>query len=198
MAFIIKIVINLICGIIVMIIHELPKNIAAHFLTHPIHRPRRIKFITPKKFIDPIGLILFAVSSVGVGWQKPYEYNPNKLTDKHKSFLPIMLTGLLANFLAMMFLIPLFSVMQTYQLNEYLLYFIQKLFIFNFMIFLVNLIPVPPLDMSYIIYAYSPDNYFKLIQNQRYIHSAFILVIAFGLIESIGIQLLSMILNIFS
>ncbi len=63
---------------------------------------------------------------------------------------------------------------------------------------MVNLLPVPPLDMGNIVYAYSPNNYFKLLQNQRYIHSAFILLIALEVLESFGSPILGgVIINMF-
>lgn len=196
MDFIINLAINLICGVIVMIVHELPKALAAHFLTHPLHKPNHIKWVPPAKYIDPIGLIMFTVSS-SVGWQKPYEYNPNKLVDKHKSLIPIMLAGQLTTLLFMILMVPFWTMTLRMDVSPYIMYVFRQLVIMNFMLFFVNLLPVPPLDMSYIVYAYSPNNYFKLIQNQRYIHSAFILVIAIGILEQFGLGILDFLLSVF-
>lgn len=201
MEFLIYSVINLICGVIVMIVHELPKAIAAHFLTHPLHKRNHIKWVKPAKYIDPIGLILFTVSGgvsmMGMGWQKPYEYNPNKLINKHKSLLPIMLTGQLSTLAFMAFMMPIWNMSFSIAMNPYITYFFRELVIFNFMLFLVNMLPVPPLDMGYMIFAYSPNTYFKLLQNKRYIHSAFILVVAIGILESFGATMLNFIFQIF-
>lgn len=196
----IYLIIHLICGVIAMIIHELPKSIAAHFLTHPLHRPRKMEFIPIRKFIDPIGLLLLTISGtngMGIGWQKPYAYNPNKLVDKHRSLLPIMLTGQLASIIVMLFLFPLLKFVISLELNYWIAYAISALIRVNFVIFIVNLLPVPPLDMGYMIFAYSPNNYFKLVQNQRYIHSAFILVVALGIIEVISAFFYNELINIF-
>ncbi|VDN46136.1 conserved membrane protein of unknown function [Petrocella atlantisensis] len=193
---IIRLIINALCGVIVMVAHELPKVFAAHFLTHPIYRKKTITIPKLTKFIDPIGLILFAFSTFGVGWQKPIEYNPNRLKDKERCLLPLMLSGQLASLMLMLFMLPIFNYLIQVKANPFLIYGAYKLVVFNMVIFIVNLFPVPPLDMSKMIYAFSPNNYFKLIQNQRYIHAGFILMIAFNIIEIIAREVLSPILNL--
>lgn len=182
--FLIRILINFICGILVMLIHELPKVLTAHILTHPIHRKKKIEFPSILTFIDPIGLVLFTFSSFGMGWQKPYEYNPSLLKDKEKSLLPIALSGQLANLLLVVILIPIIKYSITVDTSYIMLYGLYRLTIYNLVIFIVNLLPVPPLDMSKIIHAFSPNAYFNLMQNKRYIHAGFILLIAFGILEA--------------
>jgi len=183
----IYILINFICGAIVMVWHELPKSLAAHFLTNAVFRKKQISLPPVSKYIDPIGLILFTFSLPGnggmnyaIGWQKPYEHNPNRLVDKERSLLQIMIVGQLATILFALFMIPLLKVAVTMNMSVYLQYACVKLIYFNVAIFIVNLLPVPPLDMSKIIHALSPNSYFRLMQNTHYIHSAFILLIAFG------------------
>lgn len=194
---VIYILINFICGAVVMIWHELPKSVAAHFLTHSVFRKKNMILPSPMKYIDPIGLILFTFSSYGVGWQKPYEHNPNRLKDKERSLLVIAIIGQLASLLFMLFLIPVANYMIITDANKFIIQAVSKLIIFNMAIFIVNLLPVPPLDMSKIIHAFSPNTYFRLMQNERYIHSAFILLVAFGIIESFIGQMLMPILRFF-
>lgn len=194
---IIYILINAVCGAIVMIWHELPKSVVAHFLTHSVFRKKQMELPSPLKYIDPIGLVLFSISPYGIGWQKPYEHNPNKLRDKERSLLTIAFIGQLATLLFMLFLIPIAGYVDAINGNRFIAYMIGKLIIFNMVIFIVNLLPVPPLDMSKIIHALSPNTYFRLMQNERYIHSAFILLVAFGIIESFVGQILRPILNFF-
>ncbi len=195
--FLIRIIINFLCGAIVMIAHELPKSVAAHFLTHSVFRKKRIQLPALTKYIDPIGLILFGFSSYGIGWQKPYDHNPNRLKDKERSLMAIALTGQLSSLLFMLFCVPIFRLAVDMNLNFYLGYTLFQLIKFNMVIFIVNLLPVPPLDMSKMIYAYSPNTYFRLMQNERYIHTAFILLVAFGIIESFAGQILVPFLSYF-
>lgn len=194
---IIKMLINFLCGAIVMVLHELPKYLTATIVTHPMYRKKKLHIPSPTKFVDPIGLILFGFSSFGVGWQKPYEYSPNKLKDKEKSLIPIMMTGQLVTLACVIGFLPLFFVFQQMGLSPYLLYAIITMVKFSMVIFIVNLLPVPPFDMAKIIYAFSPNSYFSLMQNERYIHTAFIMLVAFGIVERLAGQLLVPFLNYF-
>lgn len=198
MDFIIRLAINLLCGITVMIIHELPKALAAHFLTHPIHKKRQIILASPIKYIDPIGLVLFTVSFIGVGWQKPYTYNPAILRDKQRSLLPIMIVGELTSLFMVVLMLPVWKQLSLMDANQYLIFMVDKFVIFNFIIFLVNLFPLPPFDMSQIVYAYSPVTYSKLMQNKPYLLAAFLLLVLLGVIEMLGLGILEAWLGLFA
>lgn len=191
------ILINFICGAIVMIWHELPKSVAAHFLTHSVFRKKEMTLPSPIKYIDPVGLLLFTFSTFGIGWQKPFEHNPNRLKEKEKSLLHIMMVGQLSTLLLLVFMVPLYRYFVLTGSHAYLVRAAAKLIIFNAVIFVVNLLPVPPLDMSKVIHALSPNSYFRLMQNERYIHSAFILLVAFNLVEQFVAQIILPLIDLF-
>lgn len=176
MNILISMAIMIICAIIVVIVHEVPKSIVAHMLLHPIHKAKNKINTNVLKYVDPIGLIMFIFS--GTGWQKPAEYKITYFRDKGKAVLSIALTGLLSNLVFMIVLIPLLR----YKMNGYLLTFIIYLIKYNFSITIINLLPVPPFDMSKIIYFFSPNAYFRLIQNERLIHVIFLLLLAIDII----------------
>ncbi|PKM50073.1 MAG: hypothetical protein CVV02_13195 [Firmicutes bacterium HGW-Firmicutes-7] len=176
MDLLIKITITIVCGIITMLVHEVPKSVTAYYVTHPIHRDTQKINKRLFKYIDPIGLIMFVL--LNVGWQKPYEYNSSKFRDKRNGILAIALTGILANLLMMSALIPVFLYASS-QIGQEI---IGKLIYFNFAIVIVNLLPVAPLEMSKIIHSFSNNAYFKLVQNERIIHTVFILLLVIGII----------------
>lgn len=166
-------------AIIVVLVHELSKRVVAYNLTQPILRSQ-IKKVKLTKYIDPIGIIMFVFS--GIGWQMPAEYSPKLFKDHKKAILTIVLTGFVANLLFMSVLIPIEEYLYAY---PYLHLFVFYLIKFNFVIAFVNLLPVPPLDMAKIMYAYTPNAYFKLIENVRIIHILFILLLVIGVISMI-------------
>lgn len=183
-----------ICAIIVMIVHELPKAVVAYTLTHPIYKKKGEIDFNPLRFIDPIGVIMFMF--IAVGWQKPADYNPSRLRDKEKGLLYISLMGMFSNLLLMTLLIPSFMMAS----NAYWARFLYILIYHNFAITIINLLPIPPFDMAKIIYSYSPNTYFKLIQNQSIIHAVFILLIVIPVIpefiKSIFTPVVSLIVGI--
>lgn len=179
----INIIISLFAGVIVMLVHELSKYYFSLTLLHPIHRKRQDMKVNVLKYIDPVGLIIFIFS--GIGWQKPGEYNPSRFKDKEKGLLLVSIVGFLASILLMLALIPVFMYLYstTFVGSKYLIILVYKLISFSFALIVINLLPIPPLNMAKIIYALNPNFYFKLIQNERIIQAVFILMIAFGLLN---------------
>lgn len=177
MIFLIQIVIALVCGFVTMLVHEVPKSITANILTHPIYKNNYKINKNLLAYIDPVGLIMFVF--FGVGWQKPYEYNSSKFRNKSKGILAVALTGMLSNLLLMSLLIPTVPMIQSGLIKTCIITLIQ----FNFTIVIVNLLPVPPLEMSKIIHAFSYNAYFKLVQNERIIHTIFILLLIIGFVS---------------
>jgi len=177
-----SLVISIPAAILVMWVHEISKYYISLTLLHPIHRKRMDIKINPVKYIDPIGLIMFVFS--GVGWQKPGEYNAALFKDKERAYFPLMLTGMIANLLLIIVLVPVYLLISN--TNDFILnigvMFLFQVIRFSFSIIIINLLPVPPLDMSKIIHAFNPSFYFKLIQNERMIQAVFILLVATNII----------------
>lgn len=178
MNLLIEITTTILCGMITMFVHEIPKSLVAYSVTHPIYRSSQKINKNVLKYIDPIGLTMFVL--LHVGWQKPYEYNSSKFRDKNNGILAIAITGILSNLLIMAALIPLFPYI-TSTIGQII---IGKLIFFNFAIVIINLLPVPPLEMSKIIHSFSNNAYFKLVQNERIIHTIFILLLVLRIVSS--------------
>lgn len=167
---------SLVCGFIVMVVHEVPKGFVAQYLTHPIYREKNKMNKNILKYIDPIGLLMFAF--LNVGWQLPYDYNSSHFRDKSKGILAVALTGILSNLMLMTLLLPLVQL----STNLYYQSFIGMLIYFNFAITIINLLPVPPFEMMNIIHVFSDNIYFRLVQNERILHMIFILLLIVGII----------------
>lgn len=126
---------------------------------------------------------LLAISKVGFifGWAKPVPYNPYNLRDQKYGELKVGLAGPLSNlFLAVSFgllvrFIPINEFIKYSLINSYLngedltllnlmsgsfiasLITISAIICFlNLVLFLFNLIPVPPLDGSKVLFAFLP------------------------------------------
>lgn len=179
----INIIISLVAGVIVVLVHEVSKYYFSLTLLHPIHRKRKDTKINFLKYIDPVGLIIFVFS--GIGWQKPGEYNPARFKEKEKGLLVLSLVGFAASTLLIVAMIPLAMYLYRSEIlfGNYIFIFVYKLIYFSFALVVINLLPIPPLNMAKIIYALNPNFYFKLIQNERVIQAGFILMIAFGLLN---------------
>ncbi|MCT4597635.1 MAG: site-2 protease family protein [Vallitalea sp.] len=177
----IDLLIKFICAIIVVCVHEYPKIFAYKLLVHPLYKKQTNISYNPMNYIDPFGIITFMF--MNVGWQKPFVFNNARLKDKSKGLIAISLSGILANLLLMTILIPIFY--STGGINPHLSTFLIMLIYYNFGIVIVNLLPVPPLDMVRIVQSIKPHSYFKLIQYEKIIQSIFILALAMGILSNL-------------
>ncbi|TSC91136.1 MAG: metal-dependent protease [Candidatus Berkelbacteria bacterium Licking1014_96] len=111
--------------------------------------------LNPLKHLDPFGTIFLLL--VGFGWGRPVPYNPQYLRHGKKDEVKIALAGPLSNFiLALIFALP-------YRLSYYLhLDWTQNPFFIiaaviteiNIILAVFNLLPIPPLDGSKIIFLF--------------------------------------------
>lgn len=147
----------LICMLIGVSVHEFSHALAGYWEgDDTAQREGRLTF-NPLKHIDWIGLLLLVI--VGFGWGKPVPFNPHNL--KHKKFGPalVSIAGPISNFILVILagitltLIANFSNLDT---NNLLVIFLLSLMQINMILMLFNLLPVPPLDGSKILYVFLP------------------------------------------
>ena len=145
--------------IIAFTVHELAHALTADYLGDPT--PRRMGRITlnPLKHLDPIGTILLIVA--GFGWAKPVMVNPmNMRGNPRPSMAIVAAAGPLSNLVmavmaAVFFRVGLVSFTQP--TGAFSASFLLSEFIWiNLVLAFFNLIPIPPLDGSKILFAILP------------------------------------------
>src|SRR5665647_1503563 len=112
--------------------------------------------LNPLKHIDPLGFIMLIFA--GFGWAKPVQFNENNLRNPKYDVIKIALAGPLSNAVIAMLLSVIFSVfttfLPTYQSSAMQItaeVFRWAIFI-NWGLFIFNLIPLPPLDGSHLLF----------------------------------------------
>lgn len=158
------IIARIIVLLIAFTVHELAHALTADYLGDPT--PRRMGRITlnPLKHLDPFGTIMLIIA--GFGWAKPVMVNPmNMRGNPHKSMAIVAIAGPLSNVVmaslaAILFRLGLVDVNSMFLGNASALTPANLLFQFlyiNLALAFFNLIPVPPLDGSKILYAFLPE-----------------------------------------
>ena len=146
----------LICSIS---IHEWAHAWVADKLGDPLPRQEGRVTLDPRSHVDPLGTILiplimiFASSGFSlIGWGKPVQVSlPHPKTRRRDDIL-ITLAGPFSNFaIALVSVLTFGIVNRVLPLNEnvWLLFF--QLVSLNVILFVFNLIPIPPLDGSHIL-----------------------------------------------
>jgi Zn-dependent protease len=115
--------------------------------------------LNPLVHIDPLGAILILL--VGFGWAKPVQWNPRNIDmDPRLGSILVAAAGPISNLvLAIIGIIVLrFGPSDILLLNSFMQTFIN----INVLLFVFNLIPIPPLDGSHILFALLPGDTYRL------------------------------------
>lgn len=177
--------------IISVILHELAHGYVADMLGDPTARLQGRLTLNPIKHIDPIGSILVPVitsfAGFTFGWAKPIPYNPYNLRNKRLGEFLIALAGPASNLLiAFVFsgiirfaAVGLDSVTPFIEILSYIV-------IINLTLAVFNLIPLPPLDGSKILFSILPVQYSKTRQTLESFGPILALVMVFLLWQFIS------------
>lgn len=145
-------------------VHEFAHAAAAVALGDETPRRMGRYTLNPLAHIDPFGALLIAL--VGFGWAKPVQWNPRNISiDPKIGAIIVALAGPVSNLLLAIVGALLLRFVEGSLLIRYLGFFVQ----INVLLFVFNMIPIPPLDGSHILFALLPGNTFELqVQLSRY------------------------------
>ncbi len=144
-------------------VHEFAHAFAAYRLGDGTAKLFGRLSLNPIVHFDPIGGVLLAASFIasqgafGFGWAKPTPVNPNNLQGGRQGEAVVAAAGPLSNLvLALAGAIPLRFALANpeIQLNAPMVIEVLHLFVYiNIVLMLFNLIPIPPLDGSKVLFA---------------------------------------------
>ena len=157
--------------LICLTVHETCHGLAALALGDPTaKRLNRLSF-NPLHHIDWLGLA--AMLLVGFGWAKPVPVDMRYFKDPKKGMALTALAGPASNFLlAAAALLPVRWLMRYGTATTFTLWLVEFLLMLAIMslgLGLFNLLPIPPLDGSKVLFAFLPDRaYLQLMRYERY------------------------------
>lgn len=157
-------------GIILgLTIHEFSHAFIAHRCGDSTSKDQGRVTLNPFKHIDPLGFVMLL--AVGFGWAKPVEFNEQNLRNPKTDVLKIAVAGPVSNALIAMLLSLIFTLVYNSLPVDYYgeRALVKEIFLYaiyiNWGLFIFNLIPLPPLDGSHLVFNYFkkyPDFYAKL------------------------------------
>ena len=154
-----------------VIIHEVAHGLMADYLGDPTAKLAGRLTLNPISHLDPIGSILvplfLIISQAGIifGWAKPVPINPYNLKDKVYGQAKVAFAGPLANILvALIFGISLRFIpyLFSYQIAINLITIFSYIVWINLIFAIFNLLPIPPLDGSHILFTFLPERFNNL------------------------------------
>ena len=149
-----------------VMIHEISHGYVAEHLGDPTARQAGRLTLNPAKHIDPFGsvilpFILFAMNSpVLFGWAKPVPYNPAYLKNPKTGAGKIAMAGPLSNLIIAVVFGILFRFLPVigYSVDSPIYLFFSTIILLNLLLAVFNLVPLPPLDGSKVLFSLLPSN----------------------------------------
>ena len=179
-------ILTIIILIFSVILHELAHGFTADALGDPTARMSGRLTLNPIKHIDPIGSIIVplitSLAGFTFGWAKPVPYNPYNLKNKRQGEFLIAAAGPASNLLIAL----IFGTILRFVANggAAITPFVEVttyIVLINIMLAIFNLIPLPPLDGSKLLFSILPNQYGR----ERYVFEAYaplwILIVVFFL-----------------
>ena len=164
-------VLRLAAVLLCLTVHETCHGLAAYALCDPTARRAHRLSLNPLRHIDWFGLLM--MFAAGFGWAKPVPVNPNYFKKPKQGMALTALAGPVSNFLlALLTLLAarIFCDVAAYsETNQRILDFLLMVAVLSIGLGLFNLVPIPPLDGSKVLFAVLPDRaYDWLMRNERY------------------------------
>lgn len=148
-------------------LHELSHGLAALLMGDKTARSQGRLSLNPLRHIDWFGFFMLLVA--GIGWAKPVPVNMMRFKDPKKGMAVTALAGPLMNILLVFVSLIFYALGYVYGWNEYVVIFFYIMAQYNAVIAMFNLLPIPPLDGSKVLFAFIPDrHYYKLMMYEQY------------------------------
>jgi len=168
----VELVIVIVIFLFSVVFHEVAHGWVAYALGDPTAKYAKRLTLNPLRHLDPIGSILLPgililMSLAGApgiifGWAKPVPINPYNFKDQKYGSAKVAVAGPLANIsLALIFGLALRFLPIIYSVPGISLIFFYIVQI-NLILAVFNLLPVPPLDGSHILFTFLPQTAQKL------------------------------------
>jgi len=191
--FIIEKIIYLVPAILIALsLHEFAHGWASYMLGDPTPKSQGRLSINPLQHLDLVGTLLLFF--VGFGWAKPVAVDARYYENPKRDMVKVALAGPIMNFFVafiailirgIMFRSGIYSGIALYAFN-----LLEYIVLINIGLGLFNLIPIPPLDGSKVLFAILPaKSYFSYMRYEQFGMIALLIFIYLGAFDGFLVTL---------
>ena len=152
-----------------VVIHEVSHGFMAEYFGDKTARHAGRLTLNPLPHLDLFGSVLlpailfFSNAPFLLGWAKPVPYNPDNLSNKKWGTIAVASAGILANFAIAIIFGIIIRLSISFALPEGFYFITSIIVLINLALGIFNLIPIPPLDGSKILFSFLPYSFSSLM-----------------------------------
>lgn len=185
-------IIRSIAVLVAIIPHEMAHGFAAYLCGDETAKNDGRLSLNPLHHLDPIGTICLILFKFG--WAKPVMINPNNFRNRKVGTFFVSIAGVTVNFILAIISVVL---IKHINVNKFFYELLMNIFWFNIVLGVFNLIPIPPLDGSKLLFSFLPLKYeYYLIRYERYGYILILLLIMSGALDKILIPMVSFMIDL--
>ena len=184
-SYLLEILLGIIPSLICITLHELAHGYTAWRLGDDTAKNAGRLTLNPIRHLDPIGLLMMLVFHFG--WAKPVPVNMRNFKHPKQGMAITALAGPVCNLLiTVVFLFVyglLYSPLSGSKVGDTVLELLMLTAYMSLGLCLFNLLPIPPLDGSKVLFSLLPDSYYwKLMSIERYGSIALLVLVWSGIL----------------
>lgn len=182
--------------------HEFAHAFIANKMGDPTAKNQGRLSFNPIKHIDLIGTLIMPIASFAtgialIGWAKPVPVDRKNFKNVFRDDAYVSAAGPFANLILALIFYLIFYFIINFHLteNQFLINIFWYGVFFNIFLFAFNLLPIPPLDGSHIIFDLWPNELTSKIFSLGFYGSILLLLFIYSPLWGIFMKLINFILN---
>lgn len=190
-AYLLYLLLQAVVALLCIVIHEMSHGYAAYLLgDHTAKEQGRLSF-NPLHHIDPLGLLLMI--TVGFGWAKPVSVDMRRFSNPKRGMAITALAGPVSNFVlawvalllaGVLYRVEFFPSQGMLTAASWTFFFLTRLAVMSVGLGVFNLIPIPPLDGSKVLFSFLPNRmYYTILRYERYVMLALFALVFLGWLD---------------